>query len=165
MSLSPVVAISDMVAPVVLITLASIFANGLLAAGTALANDIFALNRERMSILRGPHGEVLDEDGVPPLDRERLTQIREDLPLLVGRVRTIRHAVLIIWSAVGLLVLSVGAIAAAVTAGSEVVAFLALALVMGGVTVVFAGIALVIGALARRADALVEQTRRIGVIR
>jgi hypothetical protein len=34
-SLSPVSAISDIVAPVVLITLATIFSNGLLTAGTA----------------------------------------------------------------------------------------------------------------------------------
>ena len=51
---------------------------------------------------------------------------------MVGRVRTIRHAVLIIWSAIGLLALSVAAIASAVTAHSEAVAFLALALAMGG---------------------------------
>src|SRR5215469_11446277 len=57
MSLSPVSAIGDMVAPVVLITLTTIFSNGLTAVGTGLGRDVLAMERERMSILRGPHGE------------------------------------------------------------------------------------------------------------
>jgi len=50
-------AISDMVAPVVLITVGTIFANGLLTAGTTLADRKSALSQEHMGILRGPHGE------------------------------------------------------------------------------------------------------------
>jgi hypothetical protein len=57
-----------MVAPVVLITLAVIFANGLLTAGTAFAERVFTLDRERVGILRGQHGEMLDEDSVPSMD-------------------------------------------------------------------------------------------------
>jgi len=163
-SLSPVSAISDMVAPVVLITAAAILGNGLLTAGAAVADRIFALNRERMGILGGPHGEMLDEDSVPPRDRERLTQIRDELPLMIRRVRRIRTAVLIIWIAIGLLMLSVAAIAVAVTARSESFAFTALALVIAGVAGVFAGIATVIGPLARSADALIDETRRTGVL-
>jgi hypothetical protein len=70
-------AIGDMVAPVVLITLTTIFSNGLTAVGTGLGRDVLAMERERMSILRGPHGEVLVEGSVPPMDRERLTEIRD----------------------------------------------------------------------------------------
>jgi len=58
MSLSPVSAIADMVAPVVLITLAAIFANGLMSTGTAVRDRIFALNQERRRFLRGPQGEA-----------------------------------------------------------------------------------------------------------
>src|SRR5215472_6268620 len=50
MSLSPVSAIGDMVAPVVLITLTTIFSNGLTAVGTGLVRDVVAMERERMSI-------------------------------------------------------------------------------------------------------------------
>lgn len=164
MSLSPVSAISDMVAPVVLITAAAILGNGLLTAGAAVADRMFALNRERMGILGGPHGEMLDEDSVPSRDRERLTQIRDELPLMIRRVRRVRTAVLIIWIAIGLLMLSVAAIAVAVTARSESFAFTALALVIAGVAGVFAGIAMVIGPLARSADALIGETRRTGVL-
>ena len=157
-------AISDMVAPVVLITLAVLFANGLLTIGTAFADNVLALNRERLGILRGPHGEILEEDSVPPIDRERLTQIRDQMPLIIRRLRRIRGAVLITWIAIGLLVLSVAAIAVAVTARSEAFAFTALALVMAGVAGVFTGIATVIGPAARLADALIEETRRTGVL-
>jgi len=162
-SLSPVSAISDMVAPVVLITLAVIFANGLMTTSAALAQRIFALKRERRGILRGPRGEMLDEDSVPPMDRERLTEISDETPLIIRRFRQIRSAVLIIWIAIGLLVLSVAAVAAAVTARSEALAFTALALVLAGVAGVFAGIATAFGAAARSADALIEETRRTGL--
>src|SRR5215813_15496821 len=112
-----------MVAPVVLITVATVFANGLNAASSALTGDVLALYRERLGILRGPHGEMLDEDSVPPADRERLRQIRAIMPLMIRRIERARTAVVIIWSAVGLLVLSVAAIAVAVTARSEAFAF------------------------------------------
>jgi hypothetical protein len=153
-----------MVAPVVLITLATIFANGLITAATAVRDRILALNRERRGILRGPHGEMLHEDSVPPMDRERLTEIRDQMPLLIRRIRHLRSAVVIIWIAVGLLVLSVAAIAVAVTARSEAFAFTALALVLAGVAGVFAGIATVIVSLARSVDVLIDETRRTGVL-
>jgi hypothetical protein len=61
------------------ITLAVIFANELLTAGATVADRMFTLNRERLGIPCGPHGEILDIDSVPPIDRERLTQIRVEI--------------------------------------------------------------------------------------
>ena len=163
MSLSPVSAVSEMVAPVVLITVAALFGNGLLGYGAILADKVFALDRERAGILRGPHGEMLDEDGVPPVDRERLMQIRGQTPLLVGRFRRVRTAILIIWIAIGLLVLSVAAIAVAVTARSEEFAFAALGLVLAGVVAMFAAVAVVIGPAARWADVVAAESRCTGM--
>jgi hypothetical protein len=164
MSLSPVSAIADMVAPVVLITVATIFANGLNSVSTTLTDSVLALYRERLGILRGPHGEMLDEDSVPPVDRERLRQISALTPRMITRIERSRTAVVIIWIAVGLLVLSVAAIAVAVTARSEAFAFTALALVLTGLTGVFTGIATVIVSLARPANSPVEAIRRTGVL-
>ena len=161
MSLSPVSAISDMVAPVVLITLATIFANGLLTLAATLGQSVLALDRERLEILSGPHGEILGEENLAPIKRVRLTQIRNEVPLMVRRFRRIRIAVVIIWMAIGLLVLSVAAISAAVTADSEGFAFTALALVLAGVAGVFAGIASLIGPAARWAD-VISDIRRTG---
>ncbi len=163
MNLSPVSAIADMVAPVVLITLATIFTNGLMTVGAAFGNAVLALEKERMGILGGPHGEVVDEGNWGPLDRQRLRQIGDEMALMIGRTLRIRIAVLIIWIAIGLLVLSVGAIAVAVTARSEAFAFAALALVLAGVAGVFAGIATVIVPLARPAASPMEAIKRMGV--
>ena len=153
-----------MVAPVVLLTVTVIFGNGLVTAGTAVRDRMFALDRERLGILRGPHGELLDEDSVPSADRERLAQIKDQMPLLIRRVRHFRTAVVIVWIAVGVLVLSVAALAVAVTARSEAFAFAALALVMVGVAGVFAAVAAVIGSAARSATAVVDETRRTGML-
>jgi hypothetical protein len=56
-----------------------IFANDLLTAGATVADRMCTLNRERLGIPCGPHGEILDIDSVPRIDRERLTQIRVEI--------------------------------------------------------------------------------------
>jgi hypothetical protein len=157
-------AIADMVAPVVLITMATIFSNALLTTSAALAQSVLALDRERLGILRGPHGEVLDEDSVRPIDRERLRQIKAVTPRIINRIDRSRIAILIMWIGIGLLVLSVAAIGVAVTARSEAFAFTALALVLAGLAGVFAGIATVVVPLAKRADSIVEAVKRTGVL-
>ncbi len=152
-------AIADMVAPVVIITLAAFLGNGLLTAAITLGGWMLPLDRERHGILRGPHGEMLDEGSVPPADRERLTQIRNDTLQITRRIQHLRTAVLLIWMAIGLLVLGVAAIAAAVTARSEALGFTALALVLAGVAVVFISMAMAVVRGARRGEALIGRTR------
>jgi fumarate reductase subunit D len=49
MTLSPVSAISAMVAPVVLITIGALVGNGLLQTSVAVANRVYQLNRERLT--------------------------------------------------------------------------------------------------------------------
>jgi hypothetical protein len=164
MTLSAVSAISDMITPVVLITVATIFANGLLIAGGTVSDRMYALNRERLGILSGPDGEILDQDSLQPIQRERLRQIRDEAPMIMRRFGRIRNAVLIIWTAIGPLVLSVAAIAVAVTARSEAFACTALALVIAGVAGVFTGIVTAIGPLARSANALIDETTRTSVL-
>jgi hypothetical protein len=161
-SLSPLSAIADMVAPVVLITLGVIFSNALLSFSTAFADRVLELDHERLGILRGPLGELLDEDSVPSADRERLRQINDVKPRVVRRIEQSRTALMIVWLAIGLLVLSVAAIAAAATAHSEAFAFTALALVLVGVAGEFAGVAMAVLSLARRADSPVEAIRHTG---
>jgi len=163
MSLSPLTAITDMVSPVVLITVAAFIGNGLQAGGITLGGWALGLERERMAILRGPHGEMLDESSVPPLDHERLSQISDQTARITRRVARIRRAILILWIAIGLFVLSVAAIAVAATARSEAFAFTALALVIAGVVVVFAAIASVVGPTARPTEAVIPPDRRTGL--
>jgi Protein of unknown function (DUF2721) len=153
-------AITDMVAPVVLMTLVTIFGNGLITVSASIRDHIFRLNRERLEILRGPHGEMLAEDSLPPIDRERLTQIRHQMPVLMRRVRRVSTAILISWISIALLVLSVAAIAVAVTAHSEAFAFTALALVLAGVAGVFAAVATMVGPRARWLEIVTDETSR-----
>jgi hypothetical protein len=80
---------------------------------------------------------------------------------MVRRVERLRTAVLIVWIAIGLLVLSAAAIAVAVTAQSEPFAVTGLGLILAGVGV-FAGIATVIGPVARPTDTPMEAVRRMG---
>jgi hypothetical protein len=155
-------AIADMVAPVVIITLAAFLSNGLLTVSVTIGGWVLALDRERHGILRGSHGEMLDEGSVPPADRERLTQIRNDTLLIARRIQHLRTAVLFIWIAIGLLVLGVAAIAAAVTARSEALGFTALALVLAGVAVLFTCMAMSVVPLARRGEALIGRIRARG---
>jgi hypothetical protein len=162
-SLSPLSAIADMVTPVVLITVAVIFSNALLTTAVAMTDRAFALEQERLNILGGPHGEILDEDSVPPKDRERLRQISAQLPRLIRHARRGRFAVLIVWIAIGLFVLSVAAVAVAATARSEAFAFTALALVLAGVAGLFAALATVTVAQARPANSLIETIRHTRV--
>jgi hypothetical protein len=158
-SLSPLSAISDMVAPVVLITVAAFIGNGLQAASITLAGFVLAMEREQMGILRGPHGDKLEESSLPDLDRERLTQISDQKARTVRRIAVARRAVVIVWVAIGLLVLSVAAIAVAATARSEAFAFTALALVIAGVMVVFGAVASAVGPLARSREAVIPPDR------
>jgi Protein of unknown function (DUF2721) len=159
-SLSPISAISAMVAPVVLITIDGILTSGLLTAYTKVADRLFGLNQERLGIVSAPDGRLLHEDKVPASDRERLDQIRDQLPLIVRRIRRIRNAAVLFSCSVGLLVLSVIAIGVAVTAGSQAFAFAALSLVLAGTIAEFAGVATLAAMAARSADAALYETGR-----
>jgi hypothetical protein len=152
-----------MVAPVVLITMSTFLANALLASAITTGQWVLALEHERHGILRGPHGELLDENSVPPADRQRLTQINTETQRMTRRIQRSRETILIIWLAIGLLVLSIAAISVAVTARSEAFAFTALALVLAGVAGFFGAIAFAIVPMARSAEAIVPWPKRTGV--
>jgi hypothetical protein len=161
-NLSPISAISAMVAPVVLITVSGVLTNGLLAAYTTVANRMFRLDRELLGILSDPDGGLLDADKVAASDRERLDQIRDQMPLIVQRIRRIRNAAVLFSCSVGLLVLSVIGIGAAVTAGSKALAFAALGLVLAGTIAEFAGIATLTVMVVGSSDAVMYETGRMG---
>ena len=160
MSLSPVSAISVMVAPVVLITVGGLLASGQMGAYSEVADLLLQLNREKLRILGGPQGKVLNEDEVPEIDRRRLDQIRFEMPLVVRRIQRIRNAGIAFVSGVGFLVLSVIAIAVAVTAGSQAFGYAALALVLSGTVAEFVGVVLAVVLLVRSYDALLYEAKR-----
>jgi hypothetical protein len=164
-SLTPITAISSMVAPVVLITTGGMLSNGLLVIYSAVNDRMREMTQERIAILTGPDGEVLEAGSVPPVGRERLAEIADQLPMMGRRHRLVRDAVLCIYGGISLLVLSVIGIAVAVTTHSDPVSAVALAFVLGGTVVILAGLVVAARSLARSTDAInyaVERTRQLG---
>ena len=102
-----------MVAPVVLLTVGGIISNGLLTVYSGINDRMRDMTRERLQIRRGPAGELLDADAVPPVDQERLHEIGVQLPLMVKRHKLTRASLLVIFVALVVLGLSIVVIAIA----------------------------------------------------
>jgi Protein of unknown function (DUF2721) len=161
-TLSSVSAISAMVAPVVLITTGALLSNGLLVIYGATNDRMREMTRERLEIRTGPTGNLLSAAECTPAGRERLTEINHQLPLILRRHRLTRYAVLLTYSAIGVLVLSVIGIAVAVTRHSETFARTALGLVLAGTVVMLAGLLMASRSLAESADAISWAVKRTG---
>jgi Protein of unknown function (DUF2721) len=165
MILTAVNAISAMVAPVVLLTTGGMLSNGMLAMYAGVNDRMREMTRERVEILTGPSGELLDRQEVRPVGKERLAEIDAQLPLMLRRHRLTRAAVLTIYSAIAVLGLSIISIAIAVGEGSELIARIALGLVLAGTVVMILGLAVAAMSLARSADAItyaVDRTNSLG---
>jgi hypothetical protein len=156
----PTDAIADMLAPVILISAGWLFSNGLLAADTASSKRLHELNSERLSLLGGPRGEKLTENQAPDINKARLKLIDHQVPLIMARIRGIRDACVLVYVAIGLLVLSIIAIAAAIPDRSMPLAYTALALVVCAVIIQFAAIVLATRVMIRSADTVTYETIR-----
>jgi Protein of unknown function (DUF2721) len=161
-TLTSVSAISAMVAPVVLITTGALLSNGLLVIYGATNDRMREMTRERLEIRTGPSGSLLTTAECTPSGRERLDEINHQLPLILRRHRLTRYAVLLIYSGIGVLVLSVIGIAIAVTRHSESFARAALGLVLAGTVVMLAGLVVAASSLAESADAISWAVKRTG---
>jgi hypothetical protein len=161
-SLEAVSAISDMFAPVVLITTGGILSSGLLSVYGVVGERMRVLTREHLDIRTGPHGELLDTADVSAVGRERLVEIEQQLPMMLRRGDLVRDAVFLIYVGIVGLVLSMFAITVAVTHDSEAWGWVALGLVLAGTVVMLAGIVVAGRSLVRSADSIryaVERTR------
>jgi Protein of unknown function (DUF2721) len=132
MSMASVDGIDAMVAPVVLITLGSLLANGILAASTAVLDNTRGLARER--------DELLDAASISVENQKRLDEINQQLPVALRHNRLLRNALVLIYAGIGVLILSVISIAVAVAADLQAFGTLALAFVLAGTVAEFAGI-------------------------
>jgi hypothetical protein len=157
---SPTDAIADMLAPVILISAGWLFANGLMSADAVSSKRLQDLNSERLSLLAGPRGEKLAKNQVPDVSRARLELIDHQVPLVIARIRGIRDSCVLVYIAMGLLLLSIIFIAAAIPDHSVALAYTALALVVCGVIIQFAAIILATRVMIRSADSLTYETRR-----
>ena len=161
MALTPVQAIEAMVTPVVFITVGGLFINGLMVAVTTIGTRLHDLDRERLDILGGPNGELLTENQLTPVDSERLDIIRREVPMLMRRVQGIRRAIMIVYTAMALLVLSVIFIAASIPDESIPLAYVALGFVVAGVAAVFIAITIAVRVAAKSANVLRYETGKL----
>jgi hypothetical protein len=143
-----------MVAPVVLLTVGGLLTNGLLTLYGSVNDRLRQMTRERFEILTGPAGEKLDVTTVPAMSRERLEEIKVQLPLLLRRHKLTRLSVLTIYSAIAVLGLSIVVIAIAVAQDDEVIGRIALGLVLAGTIIMLVGIGVAGLSLAKSADAI-----------
>ena len=155
-----VTAIQAMVAPVVLITTAAILSGALLTMYSSVNDRMRAMDRERLDILTGTAGTLRSGPEVPPACRERLTQIDTQLPWLLRRHRLLHNAVLVIYTGVAVLVLSVIAIGVAVTGHSGAAGTAALALVLAGTVMLLGGLLLAARSIMISMDAIDYEVRR-----
>ena len=154
MKLTAIVAIEVMVAPVVLITSAALLFGALLAMYTSINDRMRGMTRERREILTEPTGTVLSSASVPASGQERLTQIDTQLPMLLRRHRLLHDAVFLIVAGVAVLVLSVVAIAVAVTNRSGPVGTVALVLVVAGTVTILGGLLIATRSIMISAEAI-----------
>jgi hypothetical protein len=116
------------------------------------------MDRERLETLTGAGGTLLSAADVPASGRERLTQIDAQLPMLLRRHRLIHNAVLLLFAAVAVLVLSV--IAVAVTNRSGAAGTVALVLVLAGTVTLLGGLLLAARSIMISAKAIDYEVRR-----
>jgi hypothetical protein len=160
MTPTAVTAVQAMVAPVVLVTTAAIFSGALLSLYTSIDARMRAMNNERREILTDAAGALRSKADLSPSGRERLSEIDHELPLLLRRHRLVHNAVLLIFIAVSILVLSVVAIGVAVTTSSDTVGIAALALVLLGTVALLAGLVLAGRSIMMSQDAIDYEVAR-----
>jgi Protein of unknown function (DUF2721) len=151
-------AIQLILAPVVMFSACSIFVGGVLGHYTSIGDRIRALTRERLDLLRALRGNSGDADG---LVSERLAEIDGQLPEMLHRHRLVHHAVLAVYAAIGILVLTMCVIALTATVTAGWVAPLAFAIFLASVLMMLVGVVLVTVEIRFSRRSLVFEAQRV----
>jgi uncharacterized membrane protein (DUF485 family) len=143
-------------APVVMVSAASIFVSGLLAHYQAINDRVRALVRERFDLLANA--------SLGRLTPERLAEIDAQLPLLLRRHRLVRDALLAVYASILALVISMCVIALTATAWAGWIATLVFGIFVIGVLALLLGVVLTVLEVRSSDGALrfeVAQVRRL----
>lgn len=162
MSLDPISAVADVVAPAVLISVGGLLVNGILRVWTQQAQRLLDLTHERADILRGPHGEGLGAAGPAAADRERVEEIEHEVSITSKRLRGLRRVAVTFALAIGILVLALIAVGTAVAAHSSVIAYLGISLLFLGTVMEFVGVAMITSQAMHGDTAAQYAARRLG---
>jgi hypothetical protein len=136
--------IQFILAPVVMITSCAILVNGFLTRYAEVNDRMRSLARERLELLRGADGSLSTATGtVGAFKSERLAEIDAQLPGLLRRHELLHRAVLAIYLAILIFVLSMLTIALASAPNSATLATAALVVFIMGTLALLAGVALI----------------------
>jgi len=127
-------------APVVMFSACSIFVGGVLSHYTSLSDRIRALAGERLDVVRALRA---DGGGSGALLVERLAEIDAQLPEMLHRHRLIHHALLAVYAAIGVLVLTMCIIALTANVAADWVGLLVFDVFVAGVLAMLVGVLLV----------------------
>lgn len=134
-------AIATIIAPVVMITACAILITGMLAQYAQINDRLRSFAKERLGLLRTDDGGLA---GVADLSgayaKERLSELDAQIPRLLRRYRMVHNAVLTMYCAVLLFVVTMFAIAAAYALQSSAWATAALLLFLAGMVTMLVGI-------------------------
>jgi hypothetical protein len=156
---APLRAVGTILAPVVLVTSSAILANGVLGMYASVNDRMRAMVAERLDLL-GP-------DLTGPQERraaERLDELDRQLPRLLHRHRLLRDAVLLIYTAIVVVVISMFFVAVAVTATIAWAATTALWVLLAGTVVLAAGLLETLRAVHNSDDAIDAEVGRVLVL-
>ena len=145
-------------APVVMFSACSIFVGGVLGHYTSLSDRIRALTRERLELLRALRSQSTHADG---LLAERLAEIDGQLPEMLHRHRLVHHAVLAVYAAIGILVLTMCVIALTAAVTAAWVGPLVFGVFLAAVLMMLVGVALVTIEIRSSRRSLVFEARRV----
>ncbi|HYN33055.1 MAG TPA: DUF2721 domain-containing protein [Ilumatobacteraceae bacterium] len=121
-------------APVVMVTACGILLTGMLSHYSSINDRIRALAAERLSLVLTTPAE-----SHRALARERLTEIDHQAPMLIHRHLLVRHGILLGYTSVVTLVVSMFVIGAAALADSDVLGTVALFLFLAGTASLMVG--------------------------
>jgi len=145
-------AIQLILAPVVMFSACSVFVGGVLNHYTSVGDRIRALTRERLDLLR---------ERKSTLATERLEEIDAQLPELLHRHGLIHHALLAVYAAIAILVLTMCIIAATATISGDWVGPLVYAVFMLSVLAMLVGIVLITREIGTSRRSLTFEVNRV----
>jgi hypothetical protein len=145
-------------APVVMVSACAAILNGLLSRYGGINDRLRNMAHERLDLLREGGGKVV---GCDEMARERLYEIDTQAPELLKRHKKVRNAVLAVYSAISVFVLSMFVIALAAATKSRVAAVVALSIFLLGTAVLLTAAVITVLEVKNSHKAMHYETERV----
>ena len=145
-----------------MVTACAILVSGILSHYAAINDRLRTLTHERLDLLRGPNGVLSSAFASADEYRiERLQEIDRQLPPLAGRLNLIHHALLAVYGAIMIFVLSMLVIALAALSNSSGLATTALLVFLLGTAAMLAGVLFVAMEIGQSNGAIQYEVHRV----